>query len=59
MAKKTGAYIVRNPRGIPQGRHILRVGDERWYEGDRFDPPAKCDIKRLLRDGFIEEVKDG
>ena len=54
-AKKAGAYTVLNPRGIPKGRHILRVGEERWYEGDRFDPPKGCDVKRLLRDGFIGE----
>ena len=52
----TGRYIVRNPRGIPKDRHILREGDMYWYEGDNFVPPAKCDVARLLRDGFIEEA---
>lgn len=54
------AYIVANPRGIPEGRHILRVGDQRWYEGDAFAPPKGCDVQRLVRDGFIvKEKADG
>lgn len=60
MVAKIGAYVVANPRGIPHGRHIIRTGEVRWYEGDRFDPPKGCDVKRLERDGFIvKEVTDG
>ena len=54
-APRTGHFIVANPRGIPAGRHILRVGDQRWYEGDVYDGPVD---ERLLRDGFLAGDKD-
>jgi hypothetical protein len=43
-------YVVANPRGIPEGRHILRIGDKRYFEGDLYDGPAD---ERLIRDGFL------
>jgi len=58
-------YTVLNPRGIPAGKHIIRVGERRYMEGEMFEPPSGCDIERLLRDGFLERaaekkaVKDG
>lgn len=47
-------YIVANPRGIPPGRYIVRVGNRRYFEGDAFegDPPA-----RFIAEGFVVEVK--
>lgn len=57
MPKTKAAYIVANPRGIPAGRHILRVGDKRWYEGDRYDGPLS---ERLIKGGFVvKQVNDG
>lgn len=50
-------YRVLNPRGIPKGRHILRVGDKRWYEGDEFDPPRGIDLERFIVGGFITDGK--
>lgn len=49
-------YIVANPRGIPSGRYIVRVGDRRYFEGDVFEgePP-----KRFLAEGFVVEVPNG
>ena len=62
-SKESAAYRVLNPRGIPEGRHILRNGEQRWYEGDSFDPArarvnatTPCDVEGQLRDGRIEEV---
>lgn len=55
-AKRTARYVVANPRRIPPGKHILRSGDRRWYEGDPYDGPVS---ERLLRDGFLVEVSDG
>lgn len=49
-------YVVANPRGIPQGRHILRVGERRWYEGDAYDGPV---TDRLVEGGFLLEVTRG
>ena len=51
-----GRFIVANPRRIPKDRHILRVGDKRYFEGDVYDGP---DDGRLVRDGFLVEVSDG
>ena len=40
MATKTtkaapqGPFTVINPRNIPKGRHIIRDGDVRYFEGD-------------------------
>ena len=58
MPKKiqpSGSYIVANPRGIPAGRYIVRVGERRYFEGDAFEgvPP-----ERFIRDGFVVEVKE-
>ena len=53
-------YRVLNPRNIAHGRYIVRHVDKagveilRLFEGDVFEPPAGFDIKRCLRDGFIE-----
>ena len=55
QARKSGPYRVANPRGIPSERHVLRIGDRRWYEGDTFDGPVD---ERLVRDGFLVEVTD-
>lgn len=55
-AQPAPVYVVRNPRGIPAGRHVLRSADgsRRWYEGDVFDgEPASWLIER----GLIEEVR--
>lgn len=54
MAKKKPIYIVANPRAIPLGRHVLRIGERVWFEGDAYDGPA---TDRLVRDGFV--VKQG
>lgn len=54
----TSVYVVRNPRGIPAGRHILQNSDRsrQWFEGDVFDgEPAAWLIER----GFLEEVRNG
>ena len=53
------AWVVANPRGIPDGRYILhhRDGDGRdvyWFEGDAYGGPV---TDRLVRDGFI--VREG
>ena len=60
MAKKQQPiYIVANPRRIPAGRHVLRIGDRVWFEGDPYDGPV---TDRLVHDGFVVEqgkVNDG
>lgn len=62
-ASRAKSYIVRNPKGIPQGVHIISWGDAenptRWYEGDDFTPPSGMNIERLLAGGYIEEKSDG
>lgn len=64
-------YRVGNPRGLPQGRHILavrrtkggKITESRWYEGDsikRSDAFSDEGWQRLLRDGFVvKESGDG
>ena len=49
-------YVVANPRGIPEGKHILSNKDKskRWYEGDVYDGDVD---KWLIDAGFIVEVK--
>jgi hypothetical protein len=54
-APRSGHFIVANPRGIPPERHVLRVGNKRYFEGDVYDGP---DDGRLVRDGFLVEVSD-
>ena len=60
-----GPFIVRNPRGIPAGRHILRYHacDEgrddpddhsgcaayTWFEGDTLEPPEGFGLERFLQ----------
>jgi len=59
----TKKYRVLNPRGILAGRHILRMGDKRWYVGDVYEVPSggstKFDVKRLLDQGFIQPLGSG
>ncbi len=31
-----GPFVVLNPRGIPEGRWIIRDGDIRYHEGDTY-----------------------
>ena len=51
-------YVVANPRGIPEGKHILsnKLQSKRWYEGDVYDGDVD---KWLIDAGFIVEVKHG
>lgn len=48
-------YRVANPRGIPAGSYIIRVGDRRWFEGDVYDGPV---TERFVRDRFIVPVEE-
>lgn len=47
-------YVVLNPRGIPAGSYIVRVGDRRWYEGDTYDGPVDH-VANLVERGFLRE----
>ena len=53
-------YRVLNPRDIPKGRYIIRFkkGDEeqRYFEGDEFEPPKGFDLERFVKGGFVEPV---
>lgn len=51
----TVTYRVANPRGIPAGSYIIRVGDRRWFEGDVYDGPV---TERFVRDRFIVPVEE-
>jgi hypothetical protein len=47
--------VVANPRGIPEGRHIISDKDgKRWFEGDAYDGDVS---DRLVSGGFLVEVK--
>ena len=64
-SRPLGPFVVRNPRGIPAGRHIIKYhvcaegrGDpndhsaceeQRWFEGDTFDPPEGFGLERFLQ----------
>lgn len=56
-SKSTAAvtYRVANPRGIPAGSYIIRVGDRRWFEGELYDGPV---TERFVRDLFIVPVEE-
>lgn len=56
--KTTGAYIVANPRGIPQGAYIIRNETKRWYEGDSVSPDDfdKKAWDRWVKGGFVKEA---
>lgn len=56
-SKPTAAvtYRVANPRGIPAGSYIIRVGDRRWFEGELYDGPV---TERFVRDLFIVPVEE-
>jgi len=54
--KTAGELRVANPRGIPEGRHIIRDATGRlWYEGDAYTGPDDPD---LIKRGFLVEVDD-
>ena len=55
-AQPTGPFVVINPRNIPKGRHIIREGDKRWFEGDDYSGP-KAEL--WLARGFIKPGKGG
>ena len=56
-ATTRATYIVANPRGLPAGSWIIRVGDRRWAEGDVYDGPV---TERFIDNGFIvAEVPHG
>ena len=48
-------YVVVNPRQVPQGVHVFRIGDRRWYEGDEYVSDGH--LKELKRRGFVKEAK--
>ncbi len=50
--KPTGPFVILNPRKIPKGRHIIREGDKRWYEGDDYSGPKAA---MWLERGFIRK----
>lgn len=61
-------YEVLNPREIPKETHILRFGEQMWYEGEAFVKPSKMPleaVKKWVKDGFLkdpdaeDEVTDG
>jgi hypothetical protein len=60
MAKAKGNYTVLNPRNIPKGRWVIRVGERRWFEGDTLDGTeiSAGDLKSFIERGFLE-VNDG
>jgi hypothetical protein len=54
-SKPKAKYVVANPRGIPEGRHIISDKDgKRWFEGDAYDGDVS---DRLVSGGFLVEVK--
>ena len=53
-AETAKRYRVANPRGLPAGKWVIRVGERRWFEGDEYDGPG---TDRFVRDGFVEEVR--
>ena len=53
VAKKPapkGPFTVINPRGVPEGRHIIRDGTVRFYEGDTYHGD---NVEMWLERGFI------
>lgn len=52
-------YKVLNPKAIPAGIPILSWLDFNWYEGDVLECPEGMDVKRVLAQGYVEEVSDG
>lgn len=54
-------YTVLNPRGIPVGFRILRIGGRTWDEGDEFVSPrgfSADEVADLERRGFLAEKKE-
>lgn len=54
MTKKK-RYVVANPRDIPSGIPIFRIGEREWFEGDDYVPEGH--LKELQRREFVKEVK--
>lgn len=53
-------YRVLNPRNIPDGVPVIGYGQQSWAAGEVFEAPEGFDADgRLLREGYIEEVKRG
>ena len=50
-------YKVLNPNSIPKGVAIMHFKGKDYFEGDEFEPPAGMKLDRILREGFVVEVK--
>ena len=59
-------YLVKNPRKIPKGSHILRYQPDPekpnegiWFEGDTFTKPKSMKpetVTRWVDRGFLKEI---
>lgn len=60
--RSTKVYKVMNPHNIPPEIPVIGPWESggqtyTWHEGDDLEPPDGMSLVRLLRDGFIVEVK--
>ncbi len=56
-------YVVKNPRGVPSGVHVIDVGGVRFFEGHDFKETTALirdgSVKWLVENGFIEVKPNG
>jgi hypothetical protein len=53
-------YIVKNPRGVPEGIQIISHKDQEWYESDEFKKPndmPKATVTDWIKRGYLEGKK--
>ena len=55
--KEAKQYRVLNPNGIPKGVPILSWRGSNWFEGDILEAPPGLSVERILKEGYVEEVK--
>ena len=54
IRRASGTYIVQNPRGVPEGRMVVKVGGVAYRAGDTIKVSAdSMDLDRFVNQGFI------
>lgn len=53
--RASGTYTVQNPRGMPEGRMVVKVSGVAYRAGDTVKVSGdNMDIERFVKQGFIK-----
>ena len=52
--RASGTYTVQNPRGVPEGRMVVKVAGQTYRAGDTITVSGdNMDLDRFVEQGFI------